>query len=374
MTNINANYIENDLNNNLLDIKKVGSLLYSLMESENTNELKNGISILKENAENSTVDAEGFYYTTANPNNIQISHEHFLSDLKQIVESQTLGRAKYYIERIIKSLQQIKTGKINDLNLNRWKQYDDILTDSLWYLDKRDNSGSHHGGYWGNFIPQIPNQFLRRYTKKGDTVLDTFLGSGTTLIECRRLGRNGVGIELQQKVADMAKSSIEAQENKYNIKTDVIVGDSTSLDFKTELKKVGVDSVQFLIMHPPYWDIIQFSENKNDLSNAKTIDDFLAMLGKIVDGTYDLLDNGRYFALVIGDKYSGGEWIPLAFYCMQEVMKRGYILKSTIVKNFKETKGKRNQQELWRYRALVGGFYIFKHEYIFLFQKKGRGK
>lgn len=369
MTNFNTNYIKNHLNNNSLDIKKVVDLLYQLMEVEDKSELIDGISILKKSAKNASTEANKFYHTTANPNNIQISSKHFLSDLKQIVESQSIGRAKYYIERMIKSLQQIKTGKINDLNLNHWKQYDDILTDSLWYLDKRDNSGAHHGGYWGNFIPQIPNQFLRRYTKKGDTVLDTFLGSGTTLIECRRLGRNGVGIELQQKVADMAKSSIEAQENKYNIKTDVIIGDSTSLDFKTELKKVGVDSVQFLIMHPPYWDIIQFSENKNDLSNAKTIDDFLAMLGKIVDGTYDLLDNGRYFALVIGDKYSGGEWIPLGFYCMQEVMKRGYILKSTIVKNFKETKGKRNQQELWRYRALVGGFYIFKHEYIFLFQK-----
>ena len=42
----------------------------------------------------------------------------------------------------------------------------------------------------------------------------------------------------------------------------------------------------------------------------------------------------------------------------------------SFVKNFEETAGKRNQKELWRYRALVGGFYIFKHEYIFVFKKK----
>jgi hypothetical protein len=56
---------------------------------------------------------------------------------------------------------------------------------------------------------------------------------------------------------------------------------------------------------------------------------------------------------------------------MQEVQQRGFTLKSIIVKNFEEgrTAGKRNQKELWRYRALAGGFYIFKHEYIFLFQK-----
>jgi hypothetical protein len=55
---------------------------------------------------------------------------------------------------------------------------------------------------------------------------------------------------------------------------------------------------------------------------------------------------------------------------MQEVMQHGFTLKSIIVKNFDTTTGKRRQQELWRYRALVGGFYIFKHEYIFLLQKK----
>lgn len=123
-------------------------------------------------------------------------------------------------------------------------------------------------------------------------------------------------------------------------------------------------------MHPPYYDIIKFSQEPNDLSRAPTVDSFLKMFGEVVDNTYPFLENKRYFALVIGDKYSKGEWIPLGFYCMNEVLKRGYLLKSIIVKNFEETRAKRNQKELWRYRALVGGFYLFKHEYIMLFKKK----
>ncbi|MEO0119603.1 MAG: DNA methyltransferase [candidate division WOR-3 bacterium] len=123
-------------------------------------------------------------------------------------------------------------------------------------------------------------------------------------------------------------------------------------------------------MHPPYYDIIKFSKDPSDLSNAKNIDEFLKMFGEVVDNAQPYLEKGRYLVLVIGDKYSKGEWIPLGFYCMNEVLKRGYLLKSIIVKNFEETRGKRNQKELWRYRALVGGFYVFKHEYIFLFQKR----
>ncbi len=75
-------------------------------------------------------------------------------------------------------------------------------------------------------------------------------------------------------------------------------------------------------------------------------------------------------AVVIGDKYCNGEWIPLGFETMNEVLKRDFVLKSIIVKNFKQTKAKRGQEALWRYRALLGGFYVFKHEYIFLFKKK----
>jgi len=141
------------------------------------------------------------------------------------------------------------------------------------------------------------------------------------------------------------------------------------LNFKQELEKRNVESVQFLIMHPPYWDIIKFGENKKELSNSSTLEEFLNLFGKVVDNTYDVLDNGRYFAVVIGDKYSNGEWIPLGFYTMNEVLKRKYILKSIIVKSFDNSRGKRTQEELWRYRALVGEFYVFKHEYIFLFKK-----
>ncbi|MCH7972303.1 MAG: DNA methyltransferase [Bacteroidetes bacterium] len=308
----------------------------------------------------------------SNSTDIFITKDKLLSDFDQILSTKTTERTKYYISRLEKSLSQIKTNKINEINLNRWKEYDDIITDSLWLIGKRDKTGSHNGAYWGNFVPQIPNQLLRRFTKKNDWILDTFLGSGTTLIECKRLGRNGIGVELLPNVVKLANENIGKEDNPYNIKTEIIKGDSTKTDFKNELNKAGVKNVQFIIMHPPYWDIIKFSKNKNDLSNSKTMEGFLKSFGKIIDNTYSLLQKGRYLAVVIGDKYSSGEWIPLGFYTMQEVMKRGYKLKSTIIKNFEETKGKMKQKELWRYRALAGGFYIFKHEYIFIFQKGSR--
>lgn len=299
-----------------------------------------------------------------------VAKEYLIGEINQILETQTIERTKYYIKRLKKSLTETKQSKINDLNLNRWKEYNDLITDSLWILDKRDNSGVHHAGYWGNFIPQIPNQLLRRFTKNGDWILDPFLGSGTTLIEAQRLGRNAVGIELSKKVLAQTKKNIAKETNPDKVKLEFINGDSTSIDLKNILSSLKIKSFQFQIFHPPYWDIIKFSENKNDLSNAKSIDDFLKSFGRVLDNCLPFLQTKRFAAVVISDKYSNGEWIPLGFYVMQEFVKRGMILKSTIVKNFEDTTAKRNQKELWRYRALSGGFYVFKHEYIFLFQKK----
>ncbi|MEN9937434.1 MAG: hypothetical protein RLZZ387_4013 [Chloroflexota bacterium] len=291
-------------------------------------------------------------------------------ELAQIGQAQTLDRARYYIERLIRSVTEVRTAAINDINLNRWKEYDDILTDSLWQLERRDSSGVHTAAYWGNFIPQIPNQMMRRYTRPGDWVIDPFAGSGTTLIEARRLGRNALGVDLQPSVADLARRLAAAETCPSRTVAEVHSGDSASYDFRGLLERHGRKHAQLVVLHPPYFDIIRFSDDPRDLSNAATVDAFLAMLGNVVENVAPVLERRRYLALVIGDKYARGEWIPLGFQAMNEVLQRGFSLKSIVVKNFEGTAGKRQQRELWKYRALAGGFYVFKHEYIFVLKKK----
>jgi len=350
--------------------EKLVCFLEGINDQNNPFLLKNKIIALKEIINSPKSDREGLLNIDPNGDTISLRRDVLISELNQILEARTLERAKYYLNRLENGVQEVKTSKVNDINLLRWKEYDEIITDSLWILDKRDSSGAHLAWYWGNFIPQIPHQMMLRYTKKGDWVLDAFVGSGTTLIECKRLGRNGIGVELNPEVGQKAKELVKKEYNKHGVTTEIITGDSRTTDIKTILDKHGIEQVQLLIMHPPYHDIIKFSKDEKDLSTAKSTDEFLKMFGEVVDNATPFLEKGRYFALVIGDKYSKGEWIPLGFYSMQEVLKRGYLLKSIIVKNFEETRGKRNKGELWRYRALVGGFYIFKHEYVMLFKKK----
>lgn len=97
---------------------------------------------------------------------------------------------------------------------------------------------------------------------------------------------------------------------------------------------------------------------------------FLERFLSVYSNLSSFLEVGRYLAVVIGDIYANSEWIPLQNLITSQLLSKGELrLKSIIIKNIINNRAKRNQENLWRYRALANGFYIFKHEYIVLFQK-----
>jgi hypothetical protein len=262
----------------------------------------------------------------------------------------------------------------SDIDLHRWRDYPDIITDSLWLFPSRDKTGPHTGDYWGNFVPQIPNQIIRRFTKRGEVVVDLFAGMGTTLIECRHLGRHCVGVELVATVAARATARIGEAANSDGITAVMLVGDSrlaaTTAQVRDRLAGLGRTHADCLILHPPYHDIIRFGDDAANLSNQPSVDDFLREFAYVVDQAVALLAPGRFLALVVGDAYADGEWLPLGFYCMEVCRRRGLLLKGVNIKDIQgNEKGKGRRGPLWRYRALSQGFYVFKHEYIFVFRK-----
>jgi DNA modification methylase len=97
--------------------------------------------------------------------------------------------------------------KFNDLDLKNWKELD-INTDSLWIIDKRDSSGKHKNIYHGNFIPQIPYQLIKRYTKENEIMIEPFMGSGTTLFECEKLNRKYIGFDINEEIMNYVKKQM----------------------------------------------------------------------------------------------------------------------------------------------------------------------
>ncbi len=267
---------------------------------------------------------------------------------------------------------EVLTKAYNDINLNQWKEYSHIKTDTLWEFPTRAKEKGHSYDYHGNYIPQIAEQMFERFTKKNDIVLDLFFGSGTSGIEALNMGRRCIGVELKQELVDYVSEKF----NPKQLVTDVniICGDSASDEIgdkiQARLDVLGKESAQFLVLHPPYDDIIRFSDKEEDLSNCTSTEDFYDLFEKVAKNGYDKLEKGRFAALIIGDKYAKGQYYPLSFDCMERMNKVGFKTKAVIVKDIQgNEKAKGKDAQLWRYRALYGGFYIFKHEYIMVFQK-----
>jgi len=268
-----------------------------------------------------------------------------------------------------------RTGRVpyNDLDLDRWRELNDVWTDSLWLIPSREKGDGHRLEYHGNFVPQIATQLFRRFAREGDVVLDLFLGSGTSAIEAVRMNRRCLGVELQSELLDHVRERLP--EAVADGRVRLLQGDSSRAKTRDRVRRELCAAFQqehadLLVLHPPYDDIIQFSEHPADLSNQADTQAFLRAFGRVARHGYALLQPGRFAALVIGDKYAASQLAPLGFLCMQAMNRAGFRTRSIVVKNIVGNEAAKGRaSNLWRYRALKHGFYIFKHEYVMVFQK-----
>jgi len=250
---------------------------------------------------------------------------------------------------------------------------ENINVDSLWIINERDKSGKHENIYHGNFIPQVPNQLIRRYTKENDTVLDLFMGSGTTLYECENLNRNFIGFDINTQIIDYVKSKMrETQNIKFKInECDVANQVLFKENIEKSLSELGTEKVQLIIAHPPYMDIVKFTERAEDLSQIGDLTTFVKQFVQVIKNAFPYLENKKYLGIVIGDVYKKSEVVPLAFYVLDAIKRNFNVkLKGIIIKNIEGNRGKLGQKNIWQYRALQSDYFIFKHEYILVFKKE----
>lgn len=257
--------------------------------------------------------------------------------------------------------------------IDDWRDTD-INVDSLWLFPERKKGGRHSNLYHGNFIPQIPYQLIKRYTKEKEIVLELFSGSGTTLFECEDLNRNYIGFDINQDIIDYVENKIKEDNIKIHYKLnncDVTDRCKFSFCMIESLKTLGKEKVDFLIMHPPYLDIIKFTDKKEDLSQISDVSVFIDKIKLAAGNAIPFIKKGGYFSIVMGDLYRNKEVVPLSFYVMCAVKElSGAKLKGIVIKNIEGNRGKLGANNIWKYRALKSDYFLFKHEYILVFRKQ----
>ena len=226
----------------------------------------------------------------------------------------------------------------------------------MWSFPDRGSWATHSGKYRGNWSPYVPRNLILRYSKPGDWVLDQFMGSGTTLVEAKLLNRNAVGIDINEQSVSLSETNLDFQ-CETNSKIITRHGTATDLSF------IKDERMHFICTHPPYANIIKYSnEIEGDISLLDT-ELFLDEMQKVAMESYRVLKKGKMCAIMIGDTRKHGKVIPLGFRVMECFLKAGFKSKEIIIKEQHNCRS----MEFWENKS--NDFLLLAHEYIFVFQK-----
>ena len=205
---------------------------------------------------------------------------------------------------------------LNDLTAKEWI----VETVSVW--NQRGLGAGHPDArierqHPAPFSFSDVSRLIRFFTKRGQVVLDPFVGIGSTLKACALEGRKGIGIELNPHFVKLTRERIRTEvRDMFSTAGEqrILEGDARDL-----LPCVADESVDFVVTSPPYWNILKKEDHKvrrerianglatdygsdpRDLGQISNYEDFLEELKTIFSECQRILKRGKFMAIVVSD-------------------------------------------------------------------------
>ena len=233
----------------------------------------------------------------------------------------------------------------------------ELETNTVWAFPDRGKWATHDAKYRGNWSPYIPRNVILRYSHEGDTVLDQFVGGGTTAVEAKLTHRNFIGVDINPSAIEITQSKCDFEFDT-TATTTLINGDARKLDLPD-------NSIDLICTHPPYADIIHYSENIDGDLSLLPIKDFLFEICKVAEESYRVLKKDKFCAILMCDTRHKGMVQPLAFETMRVFELAGFKAKEIIIKEQHNCKA----TGYWKTNSIKFNFLLLAHEYLFIFKK-----
>lgn len=240
----------------------------------------------------------------------------------------------------------------------KWEPDDfELEKSSVWSFPERGNWATHDAKYRGNCSPYVVRNLILRYSKEDDWILDQFVGGGTSLVEAKLLNRNIIGTDINPNALERCGKKVNFE---YGVgKVKIREADARNLEF------IKNDSIDFVCTHPPYANIIKYSDGIDGDISLLDYDEFLHSMGQVAIEAYRVLKNGKYCAFVIGDIRQKGSVLPLGFETMLKFENAGFKLKEIIIKQQHNCK----MTAKWEKISVEKNFFLLAHEYVFVLKK-----
>lgn len=252
--------------------------------------------------------------------------------------------------------------------IKRWQPKDfREETTTVWSFKQRGDWATHDGRYRGNWSPYIPRNVILKYSKPGEVVLDYFVGSGTTAVEAKLLGRRCIARDINPEAIGITLENLSFTPPRYLFgegtlslyEPEVSVGDAR------DLSDIPDNSIDLICAHPPYAGIIKYSTNlEGDLSKC-SVSEFLVEMGKVARESLRVLKPGGRCAILIGDSRKAKHVVPIGFQILRVFLDAGFILRELIIKRQHNCK----TTGFWYTRSVKYNFLLLAHEYLPIFEK-----
>lgn len=232
---------------------------------------------------------------------------------------------------------------LNDLSAKEW------ISESVSVWSQRGLGANHPDAQIERLHP-APFSFtdvarvIRMFTKKGMTVLDPFVGVGSTLKACALEGRVGIGFELYPDFVELAQARLltEVEESGQTTASQTIYqGDARIL-----IGKVEEGSVDLIVTSPPYWGILakvdhkatqertnhglttHYGDDSRDLANIEDYDSFVTDLAETLSSCAKSLRKHGHMVLIVGDFRHKSRFYMLHADLARALEDRGLVLKA----------------------------------------------
>lgn len=275
--------------------------------------------------------------------------------------------------------------KLNELSGKDW-----IKFTKSWFVHRPEPRGDRKIRHPASFPESLVKEFVSFFTRRGDIVLDPFLGTGSTLVAALETGRSGIGFEIVKKYADIARGRVRdsitwtrdsMETERGSSWTRIMRADSSKLSRIWREKELPL--ADYCITSPPYWNQLRknhmrqkgraekgldtaYSDDPHEIGNIEDYNDFLRALKRIFDEVHKVMRPRGYLTIITNNVFSDGRMYPLAFDTVSTLSQQPFAWTPKDEKVW--CQDDKTLLPLGVFNAWVGNRH---HQYCLIFRKEG---